>query len=192
MTKKIGSIVGPYIEGVVHMMIDPGQEDAPGQFTQSRTLVQQDGIAAEIHRDPVIKMPDAFQVALVVPADDQQSIGLPGLDLPDKAGIDDTAEVLETGPFGGVGDEFIFVAIEQGDIPLDVPAKTGVVYRAVAGLLIGVKDLYGNPFFRQPDKPGYMVLNRVGSDNGQFFHCRGSVGEGQRAGCFSRIVPSWR
>src|ERR1700744_4650473 len=123
------------------MTIHPGQEDAPRQPPEALLLVQQHRIPPKIDVYPAMKMTHTAQVAVIIPADDQQPIGRPVLDFTDKTRIDQPTEGLQAGTAGRIGDKFVFITIQQRDIPLYRLAEAAVIHHPAAALLIRIKYL---------------------------------------------------
>src|SRR5882724_4201623 len=131
--------------------------------------MEQDGITPENNGYFFMKITHAPKMAMIVPAKYQQGIRAPRFDLLIQVGIDDPPEMSVVRPAGGILYKLIIVPFQQGEIPFDIFSKTRIIERSATCLLPGIKDFDLYTFFGKPYHPGCVVLDRMGSNNGQFF-----------------------
>jgi hypothetical protein len=99
------------------------------------------GIPAEIDGDPLVKITKTLQMTVIIPTDDEQPVRRPGLDIPDQPRIDDAAEMIQPRTARCVLFELELIPFQQGDIPTDMLAETGVIDIPRRRLFPGIKDL---------------------------------------------------
>src|SRR5579872_7040320 len=135
MGQEVLPVMGPGIQGIVHVPVDPCQEKSSQDLPDAGALIQKSGIAPEKDRDLFMKVFHAMQVTAEIPAVNQDGVRLPLLYLFVQGRIDESPEMPDTGIGGGVIDKTVFISFQQGKVPSDIFSEFMIVFFTVFRLL---------------------------------------------------------